>query len=178
MKFNKIFGVGANRTGTTSLTKALKILGFESSHWDHHNDIAKEIIKNSFKFQFLKTYDAVTDLPIPSLFDQLDNAYPSSKFILTVRDVENWIRSEEKHHRNLPDPIFEVFLMYGSWTFNKELFTKRYIEHNDRVLEYFKNRPNDLLVMNLEEGDGWVKLCAFLGKDVPNAPFPFLNKSG
>ena len=43
---------------------------------------------------------------------------------------------------------------------------------------YFKNRPNDLLVMNICEGDGWEMLCPFLGTDIPDVPFPKLNVYG
>jgi hypothetical protein len=177
MEINKIFGIGANKTATSSLTEALEKLGYRTSHWSHHHDICKQLIKNNFNFKFLNKFDAATDLPIPSIFDQLDIAYPNSKFILTIRDVDKWIQSEEKHHRNLQDPIFEVFLMYGSWTYNKDLFIKNYQEHNEKVKEYFKDRPEDLLIMDITKGDGWEKLCPFLGKDVPDSAFPFLNRS-
>lgn len=30
----KIFGIGLNRTGTTSLAKALIILGYQAKHWN------------------------------------------------------------------------------------------------------------------------------------------------
>jgi len=48
----------------------------------------------------------------------------------------------------------------------------------DGVLEYFKNRPNDLLIFAITEGDGWEKLCPFLGEKRPNTPFPYVNKAG
>ena len=37
-------------------------------------------------------------------------------------------------------------------------------------------RPR-LLEMDIAAGDGWEKLCAFLGRDVPDQPFPHLNKA-
>jgi hypothetical protein len=48
-------------------------------------------------------------------------------------------------------------------------------EHNKQVIEYFKNSPSQLLVMNIIEGDGWNKLCNFLNKPIPNKPFPHKN---
>jgi hypothetical protein len=30
--------------------------------------------------------------------------------------------------------------------------------------------------MNLVEGDGWEKLCPFLGVPVPSVPFPHLHR--
>jgi hypothetical protein len=31
--------------------------------------------------------------------------------------------------------------------------------------------------MNICAGDGWDKLCPFLGKTAPNAPFPCTNQT-
>ena len=54
--------------------------------------------------------------------------------------------------------------------------TRTYEDHNKVVLEYFKDRPNDLLVFCWEDGDSWDKLCAFLRAEVPDTPIPHLNK--
>nr|XP_039273574.1 uncharacterized protein LOC120347597 [Styela clava] len=49
---------------------------------------------------------------------------------------------------------------------------KRYRDHNTSVLQ---RAPKDrLLKMNLS--DGWEPLCKFLGKPIPNVPFPHKNK--
>ena len=45
----------------------------------------------------------------------------------------------------------------------------RYREHNDLV-----PRPARLLEFRL--AGGWAPLCAFLGKDVPDVPFPRFNE--
>ena len=37
--------------------------------------------------------------------------------------------------------------------------------------------PDDLLVFDLPKGDGWEKLCGFLGHEVPDKPFPHANKA-
>ena len=36
----------------------------------------------------------------------------------------------------------------------------------------------NLVKMNLAEGDGWEKLCVFLGKETPATAFPHLNRGG
>ena len=46
------------------------------------------------------------------------------------------------------------------------------------MLEYFRERPKDLLVLNVCAGEGWEKLCPFLNKERPDVPFPYLNKAG
>jgi len=39
---------------------------------------------------------------------------------------------------------------------------KAYRRHHESVVEYFNDRPRDLLVLNIIEGEGWDKLCRFL----------------
>ena len=39
-------------------------------------------------------------------------------------------------------------------------------------MEYFKNRPQDFLNLDIIGGEGWEKLCEFLGKPIPDVPFP------
>jgi hypothetical protein len=51
-----------------------------------------------------------------------------------------------------------------------------YRRHNKDVLNYFKQREQDLLVLDFSKGDGWEKLCNFLHKEIPNVPFPHANK--
>lgn len=168
----KIFGIGANKTGTTSLTKAFQILGFKASHWVHHREMAQKLILGQFDFPFLKEHDAVSDLPIPCIYPELDKAYPGSKFILTVRESGSWLRSQENHHKQIHHPVFEVFLMYGTWWYDEDMFLTKYVLHNAEVRDYFKDRPEDLLVMNICRGDGWEKLCPFLGVPAPATKFP------
>ncbi len=45
----------------------------------------------------------------------------------------------------------------------------------DKIKNYFKDRPDDLLVMNICDGDGWEVLCPFLDKPIPAVSFPHLN---
>ncbi len=178
LPLNKIFGVGANKTGTGSVTAALDILGFKVSHWDHHQEILHGLIHCTFRFDFLEEYAGATDLPIPSIYKELDKSYPNSKFILTIRDIDSWLRSEENHHRRLgfEKPCFEVFLLYGSFFFDREKFRKAYVEHNNEVREYFRDRPDDLLTIDVANGEGWEKLCPFLDKSIPDVPFPHVNR--
>ena len=51
-----------------------------------------------------------------------------------------------------------------------------YRKHRQGILEYFKDRPEDLLIMDFAYGDGWDKLCSFLSKEIPDEPFPHANK--
>ena len=173
----KIFGIGANRTGTTSLTEALKILGFRStSDWSHHQEMAKLLIRNRFDFPFLEEIDCIADLPIPSIYPELDREFPGSKFILTLRDVQSWLVSQRRHHARVHGPVFENALLYGVWRFDAEIFERRYQEHNERAMKYFAERPHDFLVLDICAGEGWDKLCPFLGVPPPDVAFPVTSQ--
>jgi len=50
-----------------------------------------------------------------------------------------------------------------------------YHRHNQAVMDHFKDRPDDLLVVDFTQGARWEELCAFLGHPVPDAPFPHAN---
>ena len=59
---------------------------------------------------------------------------------------------------------------------HEEMFLETYRKHNEEVLAYFEKRPEDLLVIDLEEGNIWVKICGFLNIPIPDMKFPHDNK--
>lgn len=167
----KVFGVGLSKTGTTSLNKALEILGYRTIHYPPLTSIP----------DLFKSFDAGTDTPVACSFEELDSHYPNSKFILTLRDEASWLRSAELHFadRVVKEPWKRELRhrLYGGVTWDPARFLRAYRQHNQRVLRYFLDRPGDLLVMNIVAGDGWESLCAFLGVEVPCVPFPRENAS-
>jgi Sulfotransferase domain len=48
--------------------------------------------------------------------------------------------------------------------------------HHRNVMEHFKNRPEDLLILKICEGESWETLCPFLGQPILNQPFPYTKK--
>jgi hypothetical protein len=181
----RIFGIGMHKTATTSLHTALTILGYDSAHWKTAHwakAIWREMLEQG-RSQTLEKHYALCDLPIPILFRQLDNVYPGSKFILTVRDEKRWLRSVRNHWSPEHNPYRRAWNtdpfthkihreVYGQKGFDPGVFLARYRQHNHEVLEYFRDRPQDLLVMNMSEGAGWRELCGFLGVPVPSARYP------
>lgn len=139
--------------------------------------------KNQTKFDFLSEYEAAMDLPVGLYYRQLDEYYPGSKFILTVRNDEDWLESARQHFA--PRSVRQDFHtfnrtrldVYGSILFNEKKFLDAYRKHVRGVRHYFKDRPNDLTVLDIPSGDGWDILCPFVGKPIPNEPFPHANKS-
>lgn len=178
----RILGVGLSRTGTTSLHRALGILGFKSLHYDQSrlNDVLDGSNPNP-DFRRYDDVDAVTDIPTAWFYDELLSAYPDCRCVLTVRDEDAWWRSVQAHFQKPWQPEKDPFkvrlrtYVYGSLTPHEFLFRKRYREHNDRVRRVVP--PDKLLVMNIPAGDGWTVLCPFLGVPVPAAPFPQHDRS-
>ena len=175
----KVFCIGAHKTGTTSLEVALKKLGYRvcGSFGTKDPDIANKV--HEMAWALVEDYDAFEDNPWPILFRELDERYPASKFILTRRPSAAWIRSMVRDFARTETPMRRW--IYGDEAGcpegNEDVYVERYERHNREVLEHFASRPDDLLVFDLPSGDGWEKLCSFLGHPVPNEPFPHANKA-
>jgi len=183
----RIFGIGMHKTATTSLHTALKKLGYKSGHWPsaHWAKAIWREMNNMGRSPTLEKCYAVCDLPMTLLYRKLDVAYPGAKFILTVRDEWIWLTSVRKHwnhnHNQFRaqwdnDPfsnrIHEV--LYGRTDFDPTTFLNRYRRHNADVLEYFRDRPTDLLVMDMDKGHGWKELCGFLNVPIPSERYPMV----
>jgi hypothetical protein len=173
----KVFCIGFHKTGTTSLGEALELLGYRVTGPDgtRDPDIAENV--HLLAESLVVEYDAFQDNPWPILYREMDEKCPGSKFILTERDPDAWIQSQVRQFGTKETPMRKWIYGVGCPEGNEEIFLERYKRHNREVREYFGGRPDDLLVMDLAAGDGWEKLCPFLGKDVPEAPFPHANKA-
>lgn len=185
----RVFGVGLQKAATTSLHKAFQLLGFDSLHWGTGEAPLIWYEMNALgRSPTLEQWYALSDLPIPLLYRQLDKAYPGSKFVLTIRDEIDWLVSVRKlwdYKHNPTRRLWDIYpisntlhtALYGRPDFDALTFLERYRRHNAEVLEYFKNRPNDLLVLDMEGNDMWAKLCGFLGRPIPDVPYPRANRS-
>lgn len=174
-KLPKVFGIGFHKTATTSLAESLKILGYRVTGPNGIDNprIAQEAWPMSVKLA--DQFDAFQDNPWPLLFRELDCRFPGSKFILTLRPTEEWLRSVVKHFGRKETPMRLWIYGAGHPEGHEEIYAARYEKHNRDVTEYFKHRPQDLLEMNITKGDGWEKLCPFLETGQPNRPFPRAN---
>lgn len=178
----KIFCVGFQKTGTTTMAHALRNLGFtvgqppklvnKKVNWDLP-DPRREIEK--VLLDAARKHDALQDSPCAFFHEELDAAFPGAKFILTERDVDSWLSSYLKFFPNRNNKLRAW--MYDSDHFlgNEALYRKIYDEQNNAIRNYFSDRPQDFIIMDLEAGDGWVKLVNFLGPILKDR-FPHLNK--
>lgn len=203
----KVFGIGMNKTGTTSLTHAMHELGFRIGRQREAELLYDEWLLRDFKdlVKYCRRAEFFQDLPfsLPYTYVVLDYAFPNSKFILTERDnSEQWYNSITKFHGRLwskgdyfpptaedlknADYVYKGFpykiitTLYGtddSDLYNKETLIAHYEKHNRSVKEYFRFRNDDLLVLNVSEKDAYKKLCHFLGVDTILKDFPHVNKA-
>jgi hypothetical protein len=195
---NKVFGIGLPKTGTTSLNAALNHLGLNSIH--NPLDLRRQAHEGTYKFD-RDDWDALTNFG-EHFYPQLDEAYPESKFILTIRDEEEWaeswrrqIEDTDGEHRgsiittsnwyrpgawyllakkaleggkdrrpSFRETRIEIF---GTYNFNYRRCKYVYKKHKESALSYFGNREDDIVVMNICDGDGWGKLCSFIGVEEP-----------
>ena len=175
----KVFCIGFHKTGTTSLEMALKKLGYRvtGSFGTKDPDIANKV--HDMAYAMVEQFDAFEDNPWPILYRELDERFPNSKFILTRRPTENWINSQVKDFATTETPMRRWIYgeNAGCPAGNEETYKARYERHNKEVLEYFADRPDDLLVIDLPNDDGWTRLCAFLRHAEPDEPFPHANKA-
>lgn len=183
----KIFAIGLSRTGTKSLAVALNHLGVRTKWYPNDRETYRQLVMGDYRLSILEEYQALTDTPVVPFYPQFDELYLGSKFILTIRDKPSWLRSCESHWKGskVPpnDPPFwkryANFIdscVYGCNAFNPKRFSYVYDRHINNVLEYFRNRPDDLLILNICAGEGYEKLCPFLGLETPDdVKFPKEN---
>jgi len=175
----KVFGVGMHKTGTKTLGVCLRHLGYK--HTSFSLELLKQVKSGDFTGVFLtaEEYDSFEDWPWPLIYKQLDERYPDSKSILTIRrDSRTWINSLLKHaERTGPTEARELVYGYAMPHGYKDEHIAIYEAHNREVIEYFKGQPDKLLVVCWETGSGWKELCSFLNKDIPDTSFPHANRA-
>lgn len=173
---NKVFGIGFQKTGTSTLRSALEVLDFSVKGGGR--ELVKPLLRGEIApvYDVVDKFDAFEDHPWPMLYKDLDEKYPGSKFILTLRDDDSWLKSVVNHLGFLPDEMQTLTYGFGAPLGYEDMYLEKYQTHNRDVLAYFKDRPQDLLVIDFSNGASWEKLCAFLFKDIPDAPFPHENK--
>ncbi|XP_076803509.1 uncharacterized protein LOC143447341 [Clavelina lepadiformis] len=208
----KVIVAGYPKTGTKSMNAALSELGYNVydflDHFWYHGDKWAKILSSSggsiedFK-EMYQTVDVVADSP-PNLFwEEILQAFPDAKVILTTREEDGWYKSYCKHNEvlkeNLMYKIMQILSPTGWKYFNyfrdtamcrwglrmrhpfhfsdidNVMVLKRSFRQHTKYCQ--QNCPPDkLLIYDVRQG--WAPLCEFLGKEIPDQPFPHENVAG
>ena len=198
----KIICVGIGKTGTKSISKALRHLGYTVFDWEEQvvdfQDHWVDVFQNGAQLDVKRVYqhaDAVVDAPGNFFWEEILEAYPDSKVILSEREEDSWLKSLVNQLQVFEAVISRRFLAVLSPTSRKQIFIlyshltailgsadpksasvlrTRYRMHNHRVKSLVP--PEKLLVYNVKQG--WKPLCDFLGCEVPTVAFPHENVKG
>lgn len=174
-----IFLLGLHKTGTSSLDEALNTLGYNVQQdvgtffGDLSEDVCKQLILDN-----IEGTEARRGFPWNIYPEFLLEHFPDAKFILTIRDIDTWYASVRKNWPRERIPMHDFFYGDGPAQDCEAIYKQRYRDHVTHVIEVFKDRQDQLLVMDVVDGvSGWKELCQFLGKEVPDKPFPHMNKT-
>jgi hypothetical protein len=196
----RYFEIGFPKTGTTSLFQAMRMLGFSATHtliedanrpWDrrpaHAQRILERWLNDSYDFDVVADYEYVGSIFFP-VFDEIDVAFPGSRFILTTRDPRSWVRSARRfltgyRFLDMSRPlelnlgmVVRLSTLGFFTTEDESKLLRAFSEHERRVRDHFAGTDR-LLVLDVCGGEGWEKLCPFVGRDVPGEPFPHANRT-
>ncbi|KAI8882977.1 hypothetical protein K501DRAFT_333610 [Backusella circina FSU 941] len=197
----EVIGAGIGRSGTDSLRTALDILGYNTMHFKNFfydlrldPDLFINAHYNRQETDWDKVYEnytAAVDIPTWIWYKDLMKKYPDAKVVLTMRDPDSWYKSVKRIHSRsdimkenvvpkeplkkrfeLADVIINKSELLNPETFVDEEYTKAlYRKHYEEVIATV---PEEKLFI-MELGEGWDRLCAFLGKEVPDVPYPRVN---
>ena len=157
--------VKASHLDVRSLTSSLEAMWFvQSAKFRHQVNLRQ----------------GVSDIPAALFSDELIAAYPEAKIILTTRDEDKWFESMKATVWHLHEsrkaasatgiPYRLSELQYEhAWGGDPEKYGRvKYREHNEHLK---KIAPLDRF-LEFQVQQGWEPLCAFLGIEIPEIPFP------
>lgn len=196
----KVIGAGFGRTGTLSMKAALQQLGYNKCH--HMLEVMPNPKQLDMWYRIgegeaiewdtvFDGFEASVDFPSCSYWRETAAHYPDAKIILTTRSFASWYESAS-------ETIYPASAKIPGWMgvfipFVRKLKAMTYSTIWDRVFDgRFEDKDHARRVFEKHEADvkatfpaerllifhpkeGWGPLCAFLGKSVPDTPFPNVN---
>jgi hypothetical protein len=186
----KVVGSGLGRTGTKSMQTALNMLGFGPCHhmvevFQHPESMAWWIQAGKGRPDWdliFKDYQSMVDFPGAAFWRELAAYYPNAKVLHTVRDPDKWFESTQA---TIFAPDGVAARSQGQQGEFFASFTGEFRDHiSDRkfMTDYFRRHTDDVKaaipperLLIYEVGEGWDRLCAFLGVPVPDQPYPSEN---
>ncbi|CAK8694683.1 unnamed protein product [Clavelina lepadiformis] len=177
-------------------------------HFWYHGDKWTKILSSSggsiedFK-EMYQSVDAVTDGPPYLFWQEILQAFPDAKVLLMTRIEDDWYKSYYRQYKVIGDNFtyqlmqllspngWKYFRYYNkivmsryglemkhpfdfSFVNNAMVLKKAFRQHTQYCLQNCP--PDKLLVYDVRQG--WAPLCEFLGKEIPDKPFPYENVAG
>jgi glycogen synthase len=174
----RVWAIGFNKCGTTTMFRFFQKNGIPSIHHGQQGRLATSIYENHLRGKpllsdeynkykaFFDMENIYADPPIfitNTLFKELDANYPGSKFILNTRDKSDWIKSRCSHVDPMNKKRYVDVLCEAYGISEAELVARwshEWDAHHAAVIEYFKDRPQDLLIFDIDH-DSPEKFCEF-----------------
>jgi glycosyltransferase involved in cell wall biosynthesis len=187
----KIFVVSLHRCAAQSTELFLRNAGFKTCHWpavvegtDYQSKIVGSEAARAKIVRILRpvfdAFDAVSDVPVPALYKELDKYYPDAQFIAIYRNPFDWVRSVRRHCDGRPlDPYERV--QYWRYLNTKpqrleeitdDLLIRMYWQHYSGLSAHFNGRSNFVLV-DLSDPEIGTRLSSFL--NIPTEEFPRID---
>ena len=184
MEINKVFCIGLTATATKSVSVALNTLGFPTKHYPRDPTTLSLLTNGQYELPILEKYRGISDIQAAIYFAQFDETYPGSKFILTTRPRQQWLkavrrklkRTSSVRHANADYRDVFRLACYGEIEPSDSRLLWCYDRHHEAVRSHFRKRDTDLLTLDIANGEGWERLCPFLGAAIPDKAFPHKYK--
>lgn len=175
----KIFGIGLNKTGTSTLGAVCSQLGLRSKSWDREL-FASVTVQNDLDtlWHVIEDYDAFDDFPYPLFYREIDRRFPGSKFVLTRRTSANaWLASLKAHSMRARHSSITNETVYGArFPHGREqAFINYYNTHLNAVRDYFAGRNTDFFEICWEDCEDLGPFSEFLGLGQLSGPPPRTN---
>ncbi len=198
----EVIGAGFGRTGTLSLKLALEQLGFGPCY--HMTEVMGqkataghvEIWTAAARGEAVDwhavfaDHRATVDWPACAFWRELHAAYPEAKVLLSKRDGDRWYDSVMKTiwpvSKNLLESEAPPLKAFGTMVHSiiwQGTFDGRIEDRASAIAAFERHNaeveaaiPAEQLLV-YEPGEGWERLCAFLGVPAPDMDFPHANSS-
>ena len=185
---DKIFCIGRNKTGTTSIEKWMQMIGCSVAPQQAGENCTLDVINGDYSKlnNLVLDFNGFQDLPynLPNVPQHLHKNYPNAYFILTVRrSSDEWYQSLVRYNRKIEptQPIGKTTVaemqhkIYGDYIENKQNCIEHYEKYNMQIEEYMIRNNARFIKLCLSEPNANQILCDFVGVNGIN--LPHLNKS-
>ncbi len=178
MKKDKICIVSLHKTGTASISLMLEHFGYMVTGPDI--SLYYEYMINNLENidKYFEQYDVFQDDPWYDIFEYLNVKEYNTKFIYLIRNKDSWLKSVQTFYGadRYNNKVRRHFYGDPNALEHPKLYLEKFMAHEHRVFEYFKNQENFIKV-DVRKPEDAIALQVFLGLPIKFKKFPFVNKT-